>query len=516
MASESPQYHDQTQIGRTSGSDDFGEFTYIPAEGAPASFKQERDLAFALAALEQGTLTRKQIAQAVKDWTIHGDLTLGEHLQQKGLFSEHIRQKIEESAGAKLQKILEHLDSNNTESSSLRESILHYLDEYGRVASVLGLSTNEAGQTEFQRRVSEAGYQLLRKIGQGGLGVVWLARDIKLKRIVAIKEILRQSSTNSPEVRRFQREAEITGRLEHPSIVPLYQFGLDEETDQPFYVMRYIGKKTLEQAIDEFHERRSEGEDLCLLMHNLLNAFVSVCQAIAYAHSRNIIHRDLKPENVALDSYGQVIVLDWGLAKLTGEFEIIESCELGLSGNNSGIEQTQDGQVLGTPMYMAPEQASGRIDEIDERTDVYGLGAVLYAILTGAAPHEKTQESMTSTSQVSELLRKICQRTTDPRSKPESGRSPRTRSDRVQSPLSQTVRPLPISSRTRRRCSKLPGGRIGQSLQRTVEKTGRSLDRQPQTPLPIGGSVIDNHSGRFNFLWRRHQQRDYRRARTSV
>lgn len=406
MASESPQFHEQTQIG-SPDSGELGEFTYISAEGVSTSFKQERDLAFALAALEQGTLTRKQIAQAVKDWTIHGDLTLGKHLEQKGLFSELIRRNLEETAESKLQKILEHLDSNNTESSSIRESIVQHLDQYGRVASVLGLSTNELMQTEFQRRVSKAGYQLLRKIGQGGLGVVWLARDIKLKRIVAIKEILRQSSSNSPEVRRFQREAEITGRLEHPSIVPLYQFGLDEETDQPFYVMRYIGKKTLEHAIDEFHERRQEGEENYLLMHSLLNAFVSVCQAIAYAHSRNIIHRDLKPENVALDNYGQVIVLDWGLAKLTGEYEIIESCELGLSGNNSGIEQTQDGQVLGTPMYMAPEQASGRIDEIDERTDVYGLGAVLYSILTGAAPHEKTQKSMTSNSQVSELLRKI-------------------------------------------------------------------------------------------------------------
>jgi len=405
MASDSPQYHEQTQISPNGG--DYADFTYIPAEGIPGTFKPERDLTFALTLIESGVLSRKQIAQAVKDWTIHGDLTLYDHLNRKGLLPDTDHTSLEETADSKLQKVLEKLDDVDSNISSIRESIVQQLDQYGRVATVLGLSANDLASTQFQRRVSEAGFQLLRKIGQGGLGVVWLARDEKLKRIVAIKEILRESASQSPEVKRFQREAEITGRLEHPSIVPLYQFGLDEQTDQPFYVMRYIGKKTLEDAIDEFHERRQNGEENSLQMHNLLNAFVSVCQAIAYAHSRNIIHRDLKPENVALDNYGQVIVLDWGLAKLTGEYEIIESCELGLSGNGTGIEQTQDGQILGTPMFMAPEQASGRIDEIDERTDVYGLGAVLYAILTGCAPHEKSQESMTASSQVSELLRKI-------------------------------------------------------------------------------------------------------------
>ncbi|MBT5018262.1 MAG: serine/threonine protein kinase, partial [Planctomicrobium sp.] len=364
-------------------------------------------LAFALTLIESGVLSRKQIAQAVRDWTIHGDLTLHDHLNRKGLFSDDEHTSLEEKADSKLQKVLERLDAADPNTSSIRESIVQQLDQYGRVATVLGLSANDLANSQFQRRVSEGCFQLLRIIGQGGLGVVWLARDEKLKRIVAIKEILRESTSQSPEVKRFQRKAEITGRLEHPSIVPLYQFGLDEQTVQPFYVMRYIGKKTLEDAIDEFHERRQNGEENSLQMHNLLNAFVSVCQAIAYAHSRNIIHRDLKPENVALDNYGQVIVLDWGLAMLTGEYEIIESCELGLSGSGTGVEQTQDGQILGTPNYMAPEQASGRIDDIDERTDVYGLGAVLYAILTGCAPHEKSQESMTASSQVSELLRKI-------------------------------------------------------------------------------------------------------------
>lgn len=408
MVSETPESFEQTQIVPLSSSGKIADLSIKPGLNAGIANKQERDLAFAVAAVNSGQITRKQLAQAVKDWTIHGDVSLPEHLVKKGLIAEDLRSPLEDDAESRLQRVLDHLSDRGSDSvTSYRESLIRLIDTSGRIAGVLGMSVNILAEADSLTRTSAGRFQLMKKIGQGGLGVVWLARDEKLKRIVAIKEILRQASTDSPEVRRFQREAEITGRLEHPSIVPLYQYGFDEETDQPYYVMRYIGKRTLDHAIDEYHERRRGSDGDSLRLHYLLNSFVSVCQAIAYAHSKNVIHRDLKPENVALDNYGQVIVLDWGLAKLTGEYELIESYELGISGEGTGNNQTQDGQVLGTPMFMAPEQASGRIEEIDERTDVYGLGAVLYAILTGFGPHEKTRETLTANSQVSELLRKI-------------------------------------------------------------------------------------------------------------
>lgn len=370
--------------------------------------QHERDLAFALSAIETGHLTHKQITGLVKDWTIHGDLSLSEHLTAKAALTPEECLALEELAEQKLQRSQSRARSDqNSSSLSPKELLIKHLDQNGKIAECLGLSFSAVDDLDSPTRVTNSEFRLLKKLGQGGLGIVWLARDENLKRLVAIKEILRSTHENSPEVRRFRREAEITGRLEHPSIVPIHQFGTDQQSDQPFYVMRYIGKRTLENAIDEFHERRLAGQKDHLQLHYLLTSFVSICQAIAYAHSKNVIHRDLKPENVVLDSYGQVIVLDWGLAKLTGELDLIESSE---NFRNSGYnlsDQTQDGQILGTPMYMSPEQATGRLDDINELTDVYGLGAILFSILTGFAPHDRIQGNVSSRSTISELLRSI-------------------------------------------------------------------------------------------------------------
>ena len=236
-------------------------------------------------------------------------------------------------------------------------------------------------------------FKLIRKLGSGGLGNVSLARDQKLNRVVAIKE-LNPDSLESPKAwARFQREAEITGQLEHPNVVPLYLFGQDRNTGEPFYAMRFVGKRNLADAIIEFHDRVESGEDATMGLHRLLSVFLDICQAIAYAHSRGVIHRDLKPENVALDNFGQVIVLDWGLAKVLEDGELANKMTTQtMNTTDAAMSQTIDGDVVGTPLYMAPEQASGKLGRIDERTDVYGLGAILFAILTGQAPHENVIE----------------------------------------------------------------------------------------------------------------------------
>ncbi len=252
-------------------------------------------------------------------------------------------------------------------------------------------------------------FTLLRKLGEGGLGNVWLARDEKLKRNVAIKQMNSSAMETPAAWQRFHREAEITGHLEHPNIVPLYSFGIDAQSGEPFYGMRFVGKRTLAEAIVEYHELLQEGQADEMGLHRLLTAFLGVCQAIAYAHSRGVIHRDLKPENVALDSFGQVIVLDWGLAKVEedGELGIQLANETSLS--DAALAQTMVGEVIGTPLYMAPEQAAGELDKIDRRTDVYGLGAILFAILTGCAPHEKSNLSAGGGLQVADVLRAIAE-----------------------------------------------------------------------------------------------------------
>lgn len=259
-------------------------------------------------------------------------------------------------------------------------------------------------------RESKSRFSLIREIGKGGLGHVWLARDEKLNRNVALKE-MNQSALQLPQAwQRFNREAEITGQLEHPNVVSLYQYGNDSRNGEPYYAMRFVGKRTLADAIDEYHDRCRIGECDAIVLHRLLTAFLDVCQAIAYAHSRGVIHRDLKPENVALDNFGQVIVLDWGLAK------IIDDGELGvrLSGtadlSDAALAQTIAGEVIGTPLYMAPEQAAGDLDAIDKQTDVYGLGAILFAILTGAAPHEASHITTGGQLNVSETLKAIAEK----------------------------------------------------------------------------------------------------------
>src|SRR5579863_4599402 len=173
----------------------------------------------------------------------------------------------------------------------------------------------------------------------------------------ALKE-LRPERAGQPVVwARFLKEAKITGQLEHPGIVPVYEVGRREDDKSPFYTMRFVRGRTLDDAARAYHERKARGEAGPLELRELLTAFVGVCNAVAYAHSRGVIHRDLKPQNIVLGDYGEVIVLDWGLAKVMDQAEE-EAAPLNL-GADADAEATMQGQVLGTPAFMAPEQAEG-------------------------------------------------------------------------------------------------------------------------------------------------------------
>jgi PAS domain S-box-containing protein len=219
------------------------------------------------------------------------------------------------------------------------------------------------------------------------MGRVWVARDTGLDREVALKELHPDLADNPTAVFRFLREAQITGQLEHPGVAPVYELAQSDDTPQPFYTMRFVKGRTLTRASVEYHQKRRAGEDVSLDLSVLLQAFVMVCNTVGYAHSRGVIHRDLKGQNVILGDFGEVVVLDWGLAKLMGQPDSSGTAEpvLRWSESDDAI-LTQPGEALGTPASMAPEQAAGRLDLIDHRTDIYGLGAILYEILTGQPP----------------------------------------------------------------------------------------------------------------------------------
>jgi WD40 repeat protein/serine/threonine protein kinase len=253
-------------------------------------------------------------------------------------------------------------------------------------------------------------YRLTRLHAAGGIGQVWLAHDNDLGRDVALKELRPERALDGQMQARFLHEARITGQLQHPGIVPVYEL-VPGRTDAeegpspegPYYTMRFVQGRTLTAAVKAYHEKRAGGTAGPLDLAALLNAFVSICNTVAYAHSRGVIHRDLKGLNVVLGDFGEVMVLDWGFAKRLGTG--VRDQESGVRGQESGeTEETSEaatgtsegwlqspdhtlaGQVVGTPAYLAPEQAAGRRDLIDCRTDVYGLGAILYEILTNRPP----------------------------------------------------------------------------------------------------------------------------------
>lgn len=246
------------------------------------------------------------------------------------------------------------------------------------------------------------------EFARGGFGRVWRAFDTQLGREVALKELAPRMPGGAPRetptaqiAPRFLREARITSQLEHPSIVPVYEVGRRQD-GRLYYTMKLVRGRTLAEAI---HQAKSLKERLALLPH-----YVDLCQAVAYAHSRGVIHRDLKPSNVMVGEFGETVVLDWGLAKprhadSEGEpaaptretpwgLRMEEAPPLGF---------TTDGEAVGTPAYMPPEQARGELDRIDERSDVYSLGVVLFELLTARLPFEG--------SNVYDMLRQVAEGT---------------------------------------------------------------------------------------------------------
>jgi serine/threonine protein kinase len=225
-------------------------------------------------------------------------------------------------------------------------------------------------------------------LNRGAMGAIHAAQDLNLGRTVALKVILDESHASRESLRRFLREARVLGMLDHPNIVPVHELAVNAQ-GRIYYAMKFVKGVTLQQVLNDL----KSGNPVTAAKYplaQLLNVFLRICDAIGFAHSKRIVHRDLKPENIMLGEYGEVMVMDWGLAKLLDDGPEDSGPKWKpLFAPRRDVpepEGTLDGDILGTPAYMAPEQVEGRNSEVDERTDIYALGGILYSILTLHTP----------------------------------------------------------------------------------------------------------------------------------
>jgi serine/threonine-protein kinase len=364
----------------------------------------DRHLLFGLLALQNGLIQQAQLVAAFHAWTCDKSRILADHLVRLGHLNAAQRAAVEALAAV-------HIDAHGGVEQSL--AAVH-AGKSAR-AGLAGLGDPDIGAT--LDRVGSGGgvtehddpddpdrtsdysvgaatsdgqrFRILRPHARGGLGAVSVAFDGELRREVALKQILEEHADDPASRRRFLAEAEITGGLEHPGIVPVYGLGADGR-GRPYYAMRLIGGESLKAAIARFRgdeALKSEPGRRSLELRRLLRRFIDVCNAVEYAHSRGVIHRDLKPANIIVGRHGETLVVDWGLAKSVGRADP-SAGERTIVPSSSGSSETLPGSALGTPGYMSPEQARGELDQLGPRSDVYGLGATLYCLLTGRPPFE--------------------------------------------------------------------------------------------------------------------------------
>jgi len=258
--------------------------------------------------------------------------------------------------------------------------------------------SSDSGSTASKVLTAEQGrkYKLGQVVASGGMGAILDAKDVNLRRSVAMKVMLDPEKASDEQLLRFIEEAQVTSQLQHPSIVPIYELGVDA-SGNVFYTMKFVQGVTLKDILNKIKEDDKKTIETYPLTH-LLNIFQRVCDAIAFAHSKKVIHRDLKPENVMVGEYGEVQVMDWGLAKILprkkdkkhiankenpqNKQDILRTIDSVRKDEGGETLKTMDGAIMGTPGFMAPEQALGETENLDERSDIYALGAILYNILT--------------------------------------------------------------------------------------------------------------------------------------
>jgi serine/threonine-protein kinase len=369
-----------------------------------AAAPADRNLLLGLIALQNGLIVPDQLLGAFRAWALDKACSLADHLIALGHLNPSQRAAVEVMAELHVAKHgdVEHSLAAIPAGRSTRESLADLGDpDIGATLDHVGSGHGSTEDEDADRTASYAigmatsdgqRFRVLRPHAKGGLGAVFVALDTELLREVALKQILEKHADDPVSRQRFLLEAEITGGLEHPGIVPVYGLGTYGD-GRPYYAMRFIKGDSLKDALDRFHADGGLKEDAgrrSLELRKLLRRFLDVCNAIEYAHSRGVLHRDIKPGNIIVGKHGETLVVDWGLAKPLGRAEPGSDTteRMLMPSSASGSAETLPGSALGTPAYMSPEQARGELDRLGPRSDVYSLGATLYCLLTGRLPFE--------------------------------------------------------------------------------------------------------------------------------
>lgn len=371
----------------------------------------DRNLLFGILAVQMDFVSQDQLMAGMNAWVLDKGKPLGAYLVSSGALSADTHQLLQ----ALVDKHIEQHNGDVEQSLAAVAPGAEVRDQLTRIANAdaqtsLGCAAETSAPDGYATIMrpqptpldEDDRFEILRPHARGGLGQVSVARDKHLNREVALKELLANIADNESNRGRFVQEAEITGGLEHPGVVPIYALGQYSD-GRPYYAMRFIRGDSLLEALRRFHRKadsRWQEADAQIGLRRLLGRMIDVCNAIEYAHNRGVLHRDLKPANIMLGQYGETLVVDWGLAKVMGKpgaasqdarpvdpSTVIHRSEPKIS-PSVGAEPTRMGLVIGTPAYMSPEQAAGRLDQLGPASDIYSLGATLYTVLTDQSPQD--------------------------------------------------------------------------------------------------------------------------------
>jgi len=387
----------------------------------------EQNLIFAGLGLQLGIIAKDKVIRAFTEWLFDKTRPLGEILVHQKAITPEQRKTLESAVTAHIQQkggeqkalaSLNHVKDLESDLDHLADNDLNQsLDGAVSQRKLLGLdvlfsqshdsessSTNKKGSFSGPEGKQKDRFEKQHFLDSGNLGEVFFAKDTELNRTVVTKYIRPEMSSDTLKQALFHLEGEVTGSLEHPSVVPVYGLGKDTK-GRLYYAMRYIQGKKLSRVIAEYHRKEAGLKHEALT--GLLQNFQAVCLAIEYAHSKGVLHCDIKPDNIMIGDYGEVFVVDWGLVVVCGnvkgssEMHELETLNLGIVPKykpselaSSGLHKQQGGSrrgVGGTPAYMAPEQFTATMSEeislVTPKVDIYALGSTLYHILTGKAPH---------------------------------------------------------------------------------------------------------------------------------